>query len=106
MPTTIQPGIIQPGIIEALKYIRIPKKDTSSLCPTLKVDPLRQELTVDDFIDQVKAIKQIYDDGLIEKPESMYSAFSKLSAGKAVKSAAKYWNDKIKLRFFIFPKIS
>ena len=25
----------------------------------------------------------------------MYSAFSKLSSGKAMKSAAKYWKDKI-----------
>ena len=85
------------NLTELIPFIANDDTDTSSSCPTLKVDPLRQELTVEDFIDQVKAIKQIYDDGLIEKPESMYSAFSKLSAGKAMKSAAKYWNDKIKL---------
>jgi len=84
------------NLTELIPFIANDDTDTSSSCPTLKVDPLRQELTVEDFIDQVKAIKQIYDDGLIEKPESMYSAFSKLSAGKAMKSAAKYWNDKIK----------
>jgi len=82
------------NLTELIPFIANDDTD-SSKCPTLKVDPLRQVLSVDDFIDQVKAIKQIYDDGLIEKPESMYSAFSKLSSGKAMKLAAKYWKDKI-----------
>ena len=40
-------------------------------------------------------IQQVYDEGLIESPESLYSAFSKVSHGKAARNATKYWTDKI-----------
>ena len=37
----------------------------------------------------------LYEDGLIESPESLYSAFSKVSHGKAIKRATSYWSNKI-----------
>ena len=40
-------------------------------------------------------VQQVYDEGLIESPESLYSAFSKVSHGKAVKNATEYWSNKI-----------
>lgn len=40
-------------------------------------------------------LQEVYDAGLIESPESLYSAFSKASHGKAVKNATQYWADKI-----------
>ena len=52
-------------------------------------------MTVSDFIEQVKAIKHIYDEDLIDKPESMYETFSKLSSTKAYNNALKQWKRDI-----------
>ena len=38
---------------------------------------------------------ELYESGLIESPESLYSAFSKVSHGKAIKRATSYWSSKI-----------
>ena len=107
------------GLKEFIPFVANDDTDNSSNVPTLKISPLKQVLTVDDFMDQVSpelgqssrtsrqkfpiekrkikidAIKEIFDSGLIDKPESMYGAFSKVSHGKAVKEAAKYWNSKM-----------
>jgi len=83
------------GLKEFIPFVANDDTDNSSNVPTLKISPLKQVLTVDDFMDQIDAIKEIFDSGLIDKPESMYGAFSKVSHGKAVKEAAKYWNSKM-----------
>ena len=61
----------------------------------LKRNLLNELMTVSDFIEQVKAIKHIYDKDLIDKPESVYETFSKLSSTKAYNYALKDWKRKI-----------
>ena len=63
--------------------------------PQLKGNLLNELMTVGDFIEQVKAIKHIYDEELIDKPESMYETFSKLSSTKAYNKALKQWKRDI-----------
>ena len=65
------------------------------ILPNLKRNLLNELMTVTDFIEQVKAIKHIYDEDLIDKPESVYETFSKVSSTKAYNYALKDWKRKI-----------
>ena len=65
------------------------------ILPELKRNLLNELMTVTDFIEQVKAIKHIYDEDLIDKPESVYETFSKVSSTKAYNYALKDWKRKI-----------
>jgi len=83
------------NINELIPFVANDDTDATSECPTLKIDPLKQVFTGEDFLEQINAIKEVFDEGLIEKPESMYKTFSKLSHAKAIKNAAAYWNQKV-----------
>lgn len=80
---------------ELIPYVCNDSTDDSGSCPVIKTDPMGNNMTCDDFIEQVNMLKEVFESGQIESPESLYSAYSKVSHGKATKKAANYWNSKI-----------
>jgi len=68
---------------ELIPYVCNDSTDDSGSCPVIKTDPMENNMTCDDFIEQVNMLKEVFESGQIESPESLYSAYSKVSHGKA-----------------------
>ena len=70
-------------IEELIPYVCNDSTDDSGSCPVIKTDPMGNNMTCEDFIEQVNMLKEVFESGQIESPESLYSAYSKVSHGKA-----------------------
>ncbi|CBY11617.1 unnamed protein product [Oikopleura dioica] len=78
---------------ELIPYVCNDSTDDSGSCPVIKTDPMENNMTCDDFIEQVNMLKEVFESGQIESPESLYSAYSKVSHGKAKMDE---FDDKVK----------